>query len=280
MLKAVTIGRARYHKPGSKFNGFYEDEITSAVFGPLSYMSAGDIWEILVNLFRDRFDHDNWPDQCPDVIDMKFWPSYKPTRDKEVIPDLIIDLKYRNIKFPIFRIIIEVKWQSGASKFEDGIPVQLQEQWAACAEDCESSKSIHIYLVLDEYSARKEINKIFEETSSKQWSKLRFGKDEWKNNLHILTWAQIAMTLEDVQWGENLKSWSDDVVGFLDQLVFPRFTGFYELNELLVEKPVGRILFWVDWEGFTKAIGAESYLIRKVTAPLFWKETSNSHDNN
>ncbi len=277
MLKVVN-GRAKYHQPGNEFNGYYEDEITSAVFGSLSYMDIDIIWEIFNQLFGERFRDNNWPKLKPISINMLFWPKLSSENGlPDIFPDLIID--FRNQEGKTHRVILEVKWEAGAGRSEGKERDQLPRQWSYSIEKFSYEYTFHVYLVKRENKAHKEVESIFE--LGEDWfRKYRFDKNEWRKRLYILSWAQLSMILEDAIKHaiypeiicSKIRLWAKDVIGFLDKIGVPKFTGFAMVDTSNAYKINKNILFWIDWLGFDKVIKVDFRLIQKTPVPLFWKE--------
>ena len=253
----------------------HEDEVTSAVFGPLSMLPADQVWLALSAIFRSEltavFDKDRLDSFRPDKADFQFWPTWKRLTHMNVPnqePDLVITISDGNNTRFVF--LIEVKWDSGASRYEEmpddhdelvKVPVQLPLQWAQL-EPGLRNQTLHIYLVkkyskaldevklIDKYLPRGLLNRLKAQNEvDAAWNEHRFITG-WNHVMHEA--AESLSTHRKAS--ETLKNWAADVTDFLELLVVNRFRGFgwvaqafsdYGIPSTLPDK-----LFWQGWQAW------------------------------
>ena len=85
------------HKSGA------EDERTALIFGPLLYLPANTLWQILRS---SCFDNKSMPQKGGELLHYEFWPNYSKTEhtsnESYVEPDLLLEFEY-------FNLLIEIK---------------------------------------------------------------------------------------------------------------------------------------------------------------------------
>ena len=294
MLKAVCADNTKIHTPSSKpFKGWYEDEITSAVFGPLSYMPKSDQILFLRNFLFSLFDQVS-DQKMPfsltenDTICFNYWPRWKllESSDHGKLPDLFISIDRPGGKNT--GIIIEIKWDAEASSKTGKFNDQLLDQWIRMPDSYSRDYSIQIYLVRELRNAEKELLKTFERTDFEE--KFNLSKQQWqlwKSNIYLTSWSRFSNTLHELTLQRNEKTIShgllslvEDIIIFLDRLGVPHFVGFntaFSYNNLVVnvlDDIEYSTLFWIDWVGFLSDIYLEKNPnIIGDKLPLFWADS-------
>ena len=85
------------HKSGA------EDERTALIFGPLLYLPANTLWQILRS---SCFDNESMPQKGGELLHYEFWPNYNKTEhtsnESYVEPDLLLEFEY-------FNLLVEIK---------------------------------------------------------------------------------------------------------------------------------------------------------------------------
>ena len=80
------------HKSGA------EDERTALIFGPLLYLPANTLWQILRS---SCFDNESMPQKGGELLHYEFWPNYNKTEhtsnESYVEPDLLLEFEYFNL---------------------------------------------------------------------------------------------------------------------------------------------------------------------------------------
>ena len=134
-----------------------EDEITSCILGPLSYMPVNDVW----NLFRAwlPFKDGLWPNEIPTNVEFAFWPNL--TTEGRIEPDLMVRF-YRNGE-PMQYMLFEIKWDSPISGKDE-----LVKQWEALS-DKEKRITFHVYLVKHTGVGHRELKQSLSDFPMKLW---------------------------------------------------------------------------------------------------------------
>lgn len=199
-------------KKGRDFGG-YEDEILSAVFGPLLYFS-NEIQGMLFQAVLDKAFEDTAQKQLVNKsikdCSIEFWPNL--ADDGRIEPDIIVEIVHNDNSRSL--LVIEAKWNS--KQHED----QLSAQWVAAKKKYPKHSVLHIFLTQEPHS--------FEEME-KMWSSTIEGH---KDNLVSLTWSRLANAIGNS--GSNdllLAAWVKDVREFLTKLGQGSFVGMHRIFE-------------------------------------------------
>jgi hypothetical protein len=116
-----------------KIKQLTEDEVTSTVFGPLTFMSSPEAWQaVLQSGLISKVDMVT----APRNHSIDFWRVYRnPNRAPDAtwrhrFPDAVLDFDFgRDGKI---RLVLEIKWNADqSSSDEDGNGTQLALQWIA-----------------------------------------------------------------------------------------------------------------------------------------------------
>ena len=95
------------HKSGA------EDERTALIFGPLLYLPANTLWQILRS---SCFDNESMPQKGGELLHYEFWPNYNKTEhtsnESYVEPDLLLEFEY-------FNLLVEIKRKDGQTHGEN-----------------------------------------------------------------------------------------------------------------------------------------------------------------
>lgn len=227
MLKSVARNKSRLGREGAKYK-LYEDDITSTIFSPWEFMAVDDAWACLKILFEGAPDNQAWKavqDKVPSKFKIEFWRSkaWLGNDSQRVEPDICITVKFSDCSE--FFLIIEVKWDSGASNHESGY--QLERQWKSFVVDekGDSQKQCaHIYLVKNDESGE------FDTTAEKLGT-------NWKSKAWRCYWI-IFRRLLDVPRNstEAVKIWREDSSKFLENIGIFFFSGFSTENNLTLAK--------------------------------------------
>lgn len=198
-----------------------EDIITSRIFGPMSYLDDQLIGKKLLQILNNSHDVEIQVNKRF-TVDFLFWPNI--ASKGSVRPDLHISIKddLNNIIY----ILIEIKWGSEQTKYENDVP-QLVQQWR-CSADEKKNNIFHWYLVLDKESAENEVEQLFAD--------YRYYDKKWEKRLKIFNWQEIINYFNDFNYktvSKGYKQWIDDVLEYYFQLKtrFPPFRGFSYLND-------------------------------------------------
>ena len=236
-------------------NCLCEDEITSSVFGPLSFMQVEDVWA-LFNAWLPIPD-ELLPGTQPTKVSFAFWPNLLKDIGGLIEPDLVC--RFKNDKDEhLLTIMIEVKWNAGSGDN------QLIKQWGALP-DMEKEKAIHVYLVKKTAAGKKEIEKSLA-------TEVFFLKKQWRERLFCVGWRSLIETIKFKRprsISPAMGRWSDAVEAFLRKLGLTAFSGFDWLEKT---KPI----IVPETEAFWKPIPWFSGL-EKIEVPtvqgedLFWQ---------
>lgn len=186
--------RGRYKKE-------YEDEIVSAVFGPLCYLPGPERGEVFRRILDKSFACALA--QCEDC-DIKFWPNL--ANRGRIEPDIVVEL-------PSTILLIEAKWNSPPSKN------QLATQWDAAKERYPHQKVWHLFLTKQPYS--------MEEMTLDRG----IGQDH-SERLASMTWSQlahIAQAIAKTSPSRELTAWVGHMCEFLRGLGEAPFVGFLDV---------------------------------------------------
>ena len=277
----------------------HEDEVTSAVFGPLSILPADQVWLALSTIFQSElaavFDRGRLDSFRPDRVDFQFWPTWKRLTHMNVPnqePDLVITVSDRsNTKF-VF--LIEVKWDSDASRYVEmaadndelvKVPVQLPLQWAQL-EPGLRDQTLHIYLVKKNAKALDEVKLIDKYLPDGLLESLNAQNEvdaAWNEHRFIVGWNHVMYEAAESlsthrEASEALKNWAADVTDFLELLVVNRFRGFGHLSELASDYspdlPSSDKLFWEGWQAWKSTLFLSQHDYQHhCGASLFWDES-------
>jgi hypothetical protein len=227
-----------------------EDEITSCVFGPLSFMGVKDVWALFSSWLP--FDPSLWPNESPSKVYFSFWPNL--SKEGRIEPDLLI--RFENDQETMLTIMLEVKWESPISG-----ELQLVNQWASLT-DAEKKRTFHVYLVKETPSGIRD-----RERSLSQ--KVPFKKETWKKRLVCVGWQSLIETIrfDRPKFSDLMKVWADGVLSFLMRRGLTVFTGF-EWVSGDVEIPEKEI-FWktIPWFSILKGQSIDE----EPKGNLFWK---------
>lgn len=186
-----------------------EDEITSIVFSPLTFMSPEDnayFWHFISS---KKLAINKSSPPLSSTIEM--WPSRTSSETgNRIEPEILINLIYPDTKITL---IVELKWNAPLSEN------QLQKQWCNFLESAEQENGVQIFIGRDTSTAIKA----------------KEEPDKWidPNKLIILSWSEIIALLgsEDFKGSEILKSWSKLLCDFMSKLGIRAFKGFNELSD-------------------------------------------------
>lgn len=236
---------AAKHKKDHHFK-LWEDEITSCVFGPLSFFDVGEVW----TLFRAwlPFSPDLWPSDTPTGVSISFWEK----RDR-FEPDILF--RFTRQGEPLLTVMFEVKWEACQSGER-----QLVNQWAALGAS-ERKRALHVYLVKDTAKGREEVEESLKE-------KADFPKKEWQERLACVGWRDLIQVLRfDLPTcGPSMTLWAGSVQSFLQRRGLTTFTGFEWLTKV-IELPEKEV-FWktVPWFSWLES----GSIPRMPTGQVFW----------
>ena len=104
-----------------------EDERTALIFGPLLYLPANTLWQILRS---SCFDNESMPQKGGELLHYEFWPNYNKTEhtsnESYVEPDLLLEFEYFNLLVEIKRKDVqsyrqyEGQWKNEIQAFVNG----------------------------------------------------------------------------------------------------------------------------------------------------------------
>lgn len=192
-------------KKGRDHKG-YEDEIVSAVFGPLRYFHSQQQNQIFNEILTRSFQ--NSPDSklalsSVEKCEFEFWPNIVP--EGRIEPDITINMTHKDGSKTL--LIIEAKWNSIQ---HDG---QLKSQWSAAKNRYSEFNVLHIYLTRQPHS----------------FDEMNVDDSNHRNNLVSLTWSRLAYIFRNLKIDDQVIDWANDVVNFLSGLGESPFVGFIEV---------------------------------------------------
>lgn len=199
-----------------------EDEITSAIIGPMDFMMPDEILRFWSELFIIKFRHDVFGDLSKrplEKLEVKLWPS-KIYRDggirRSVEPDATIEFIWPNNTRIL--LLIEFKWRALLSK-ED----QLHRQWNRYLTEKEQAHAFHLFIA-----------PVVAEGASARNSELG---DIWGDQLILITWETFRIALNTIKKNDrdttSLGRWSTVADRFLQKIGIETFGGFDHLAEEL-----------------------------------------------
>ena len=201
-----------------------EDEISSCILGPLSYMPAKEVWK----LFRAwlPFNKDMWPFDIPTDVNFSFWPNLK--NKGRVEPDLLVRFSCNGNS--ILLVIFEIKWESPLSG-ED----ELIKQWNALPYT-DKQIAFHVYLVKNTNRGNRELTR----------SLNNFPNNSWRNRLICIGWRSLIEVLlySRSSFGTAMNLWGEGVIAFLQRRGQTVFTGFEWLEKESVFPTPKNEIFW------------------------------------
>lgn len=182
----------------------YEDEIVSAIFGPLQYLPSNQRLAI-VNALAKWVGFESEFDRCEILL----WPRWSAVGGGTCEPDLVIKLTSEKTGDDA-AIVIEAKWDSVQGND------QLARQWKAAKSmyksKYESDNIRHIFLTKHPKSLNEMLWKNIDEDHSKF--------------LSSKTWAGLASVLQSIECRGEGERWADDVRAFLKVIKQAPFRGF------------------------------------------------------
>ena len=192
MLIAWANGKKRRNAPE------YEDEIVSAIFGPLMCARTSDKVDVFkkiglacgISALNGGFDN----------CHIEFWPNI--ASSGRVEPDLLVTMKSKE---ETVMLLLEAKWD--AEQGED----QLRKQWdcALARYGHRNGQIWHIYLTKAAHSLEEMVDVN--------------ASGSHRERIVNLTWARLAHTLEGIS---DLAEWGKSVSRFLSRLGHSPFVGF------------------------------------------------------
>lgn len=233
----------------------WEDEITSCVFGPLSFMPASELWL----LFRGwlPFKSDLWCSEIPSDFEIDFWPNLAVAGRVE--PDMVIRFTHKDK--PLAVLMFEIKW---GYRIGEG---QLINQWEALP-DVDRDCAFHIHLVRDLSYGRSDMEA---ELATKA---VGFPKRHWQQRLICVDWKGLIEMLRfhRPQFGQAMNLWAECVLAFLKRVGESAFTGFKWLADCKMTGPPKDEIFWEEhrWFSFLDMLPTPKP-IRKGNHRFFWK---------
>lgn len=227
MLHSTTKKKGTLYKrylggrDGKEGNVHEEDEITSAVLGPLDILADEDVFLFWTKLLGSAGHSDFFPTTRPLSIEMKMWDR-RTTKDGVVEPDVIVEMAWPDDRRTL---LIEVKWHSPLSG-ED----QLHRQWNFYLEQRERERGLHLLIAPDVAAGSEAKNK----------------NDAWQGKLVLIQWLIIRSVLGGLKNSKTaIGRWAMHADVFLERLHVQRFGGF---GELQMDAPLPAVLpptlFW------------------------------------
>ncbi|BBO67929.1 hypothetical protein DSCA_18590 [Desulfosarcina alkanivorans] len=228
-----------------------EDEVTSCILGPLSYMPPEDVWA----LFRVwlPFKVEMWPTETPTGADLSFWPNLE--NEGRTEPDLVV--RFTNNAKPMLTVLFEIKWNSAISGKQE-----LVNQWEALSDD-EKKTAFHIYLVKDTGRGNRELTQSLTDSPKKLWRE-RLVCVGWRSLIEILLYNRP-------KFGTAMNLWADGVIAFLQRRGQTTFTGFEWLADEIVSIAPEKELFWNPLPWFSMG----NKVSPPTVDPIFWRTNSN-----
>lgn len=227
MLHSTTKKKGTLYKrylggrDGKEGNVHEEDEITSAVLGPLDFLADEDVFFFWTKLLGSVGHSEFFPTTRPLSIEMKMWDR-RTTKDGVVEPDVVVEMAWPDDRRTL---LIEMKWHSPLSG-ED----QLHRQWNFYLKKQEREKGLHLVIAPDVAAGSKAKNE----------------KDVWHGKLVLIQWLRVRSVLGGLKNSKTaIGRWAMHADFFLERLHVRRFGGF---GELQMEKPLPAVLpptlFW------------------------------------
>lgn len=221
MLHSTTKKKGTLYKrylggrDGKEGNVHEEDEITSAVLGPLDFLADEDVFLFWTKLLGSVGHSEFFPTTRPLSIDMKMW-NRRTTMDGVVEPDVVVEMEWPDDRRTL---LIEMKWHAPLSG-ED----QLHRQWSFYLEQQERDKGLHLLIAPDIAAGLKAKNK----------------KDVWQGKLVLIQWLKIRSILGGLKKSEKaIGRWANHADYFLERIGVQRFDGF---SQLKMDKPLPAVL--------------------------------------
>ena len=241
---------------------FWEDEITSCVFGAMQYLPAHTVWEIFRRMANEARIAEQRPGVEPDTVDFIFWPQWQ-TGSGYVEPDLVV--QFHKEKRTLVNFIVEVKWGSLLSP-----PCELVRQWRhrqpRAGEDW-----YHLYVVRDTARGLTEVEnslRIDESSCPEECTLCRSRNIKEKvfkgesdraqtlaKRIGCVGWRHIVSIARAVHLGSGM--WAEGVQAFFAKLGIVPFIGFHWLEDNNCEVLMNDAapFFQTDaWFEFLKAI--------------------------
>lgn len=243
---------AAQHKKDRNIHRLVEDEVTSAVFGPLVFMDVIDIWA----LFSEWLPIPSTllPPKPPADVKLEFWKNLR--NRGRVEPDFVCRFM-NDMGETLLSFMFEVKWNAGLSGDRE-----LVNQWSALSS-AEKERTIHIYLVKRTAGGEKAIeNSLLE--------KVKFRKEDWRARLFCVGWRSLIATLRfnRPHFSPAMNLWADATLMFFRRCGLIIFTGFQWLEkEETVVIPKGN-MFWNIPPWFSSLKVQDVPLVS--TQGLFW----------
>lgn len=209
-------------RDGKEGNVHEEDEITSAVLGPLDFLADEDVFLFWTKLLGSEGHSDFFPTTPPRSIEMKMWNRRTALDGGSVEPDVVVEMAWPDDRRTL---LIEMKWRAGLSGDD-----QLQRQWNFYLEHQEREKGLHLLIAPDVAAGVEAKN----------------DDDVWHGKLVLIQWLKIRSVLGGLKNSKTaIGRWAMHADFFLERLHVLRFGGF---GELQMDKPLPAVLpstlFW------------------------------------
>lgn len=196
---------------------FFENELTSCVFGPLRYMEPGHAWDACRMLFG-LLDLSQESSPSPTNVCVRFWPHFSRTdgEGNYVEPDVHIVAWVGDTL--LGTIVVETKWSAPLS------PNQLLDQWRfVTANDSAGAevRSCSKHVLLGWQPCRDDA------VIEQQIEAAREQGINWDGRLILLSWYQVATRLAGPQGRYRpIETWRRDLVALLARHGVIPFDGF------------------------------------------------------
>lgn len=213
-------------RDGKEGNVHEEDEITSAVLGPLDFLTDEDVFLFWVTLLAKAGRADFFPKSPPVSINMKMWDR-RSTKDGIVEPDVVVEMEWPDDRRTL---LIEMKWHAPLSGEK-----QLQRQWNFYFEEQEREKGLHLLIAPDVAAG----------------SEAKSKDDVWQGKLILIQWLKVRSVLGELKDTKTaIGRWAMQADFFLERLHVQRFGGF---GDLKMDQPLPialpQTLFWQGFSG-------------------------------
>lgn len=202
MLDAWARGKGNWNHP-------LEDEVLSAIFGHLRYLSLPARKRATLSVLRGAFEGSNFSDTG--ACDIELWPNL--VDHGRVEPDVVITFGDR--KAPSLVLLIEAKWEAAQGQN------QLADQWKAARQRYPNAELWHLFLTKRIYTVEEMLG--------------RDRDDLHQQRLRSATWSWLAQRLQAASQDarrsitfpgrDEFQSWVDTACEFCARLGQARFEG-------------------------------------------------------
>jgi hypothetical protein len=215
-----------------------EDEITSIIFTPLSFMPTDDVGNFWLGLLSKKLT--SVQNEKAKSCEMQFWPSGKDRQNHKLEPDMYLSILLESGK--IMHVVVELKWNAPLSNKDYGNQLLLQwEDFFKYSDNfpksLNHSDKYHIFIGKETSDAIAAI------------SEKNVWLNQANNETHLVaySWFELlSLFKSDTNNNPNMNNWLRLVGSFLENVGIRPFKGFAHLPIISEEHRGNPYIFFLQ----------------------------------